>query len=83
MTGKELQALLDRMGLTQRTAAQLLGAGERTMNRACNSAGPVDLRLALALIFLYMHPGLRHALQDGRSLSAALLSQKLVKLPPE
>ena len=31
MTGKQLQTLLDRAGLSQRGTAKLIGIGERTM----------------------------------------------------
>jgi plasmid maintenance system antidote protein VapI len=49
LTGKQLQAFLDRAGLSQRGAAKAIGIGERTMRRYVAGEAVVPLVVELAL----------------------------------
>jgi len=49
MTGKQLQALLDRAGLSQRGTAKLIGIGERTMRGYVSGEHPIPRTVEYAV----------------------------------
>lgn len=52
MTALQLQRLLDRSGLSQRSAAKALEINERSMRRYCSGEQPVPKTIELALLYL-------------------------------
>jgi predicted transcriptional regulator len=49
MTGKQLQALIDRAGFSQRGTAKLIGIGERTMRGYISGEHPIPLTVEYAV----------------------------------
>lgn len=52
MTGKQLQSLLDRAGLSQRGTAKLLGINERTMRRYCAGDSAIPRTVEYAVLWV-------------------------------
>lgn len=52
VTALQLQRLLDRSGLSQRSAAKALEINERSMRRYCSGEQPVPKAIELALLYL-------------------------------
>jgi len=61
MTGKQLQALLDRAALSQRGTAKLIGIGERTMRGYVSGEHPIPRTVEYAVRWvIYVGEGTNH-----------------------
>lgn len=55
MTSKQLQTLLDKVGLSQRAAAKALGINDRSMRRYCAGDAPIPKAIEIAITCLCSH----------------------------
>lgn len=52
MTGKQLQKMLDALGVSQRATAKVLGISERQMRRYCSGDAKIPQAIEFAMLWI-------------------------------